>query len=278
MQPDPAGNGDSTLGTGIKDQDLMAGATSSTNWPQEDAGRQPQLVKGSADSSLILYFMDSTKTRIRMSGTLTLFKAGKIPALDAPDSLRIGFVDQDSIKVTSGALHAFSNGKDDTLYFSVLVEFGDLECFLAGFSYSPSLKKFLDSPFSEEPNYSGTISDRHYSIHGVPDSSLLNKGISSGGKIEWCFYIPGSPFYFKVSSDTAIDIGPVPQGQYPIRLLKVTEADGGSNRTQLDVYEVKVVDGLIDSMHHTSYNVIQSGEKIFTTLLSSPVSIRANKP
>lgn len=278
LQTDPVSRPESGKGTGVEDLNLLAGATSSTNWPPEDAGRSVMNIQGRTDSSLILLFRDTSGNPVRMSGYLSLFRAGTIPAIDAPDSLRIDFSDAESLMVDDGALGKWSTVSADTLFFSALIRFDTTQCLLVGFAYSPNLKKFIISPFSEEPNFSATVSSPHYRIHGIPDTSLIHLGFSFEGKSEWCFYIPGSPYFYEVSPDTAIDIGPLPSGKYPIRLLRLTRIEGRTDKELLEAFEAIAAEAGVDATHHLPYRIIRAGDRIFSSLVNPSVSARFTSP
>ncbi|HKP94457.1 MAG TPA: hypothetical protein VJ385_01750 [Fibrobacteria bacterium] len=285
LKPDPTGPGPSGGDSGIVDENLLAGATSSTNWPPEDTGPDSLVINGTSDSTFELHFYEVLNPNpreiapIKLSGKVSLYKAGKIPALEEVGGVNAHFSISDNFVISQALLQSLTGTLQDTASFSILVEVGNNQSLITGFTYSSKLKRLIKSPFSENPTHSYLITQPNYYIHGIPDSTLINLGYSVRGKSEWCFYIPGSPFFFKVAdNDTGISIGPLPIGKYPIRLLRVVGTDGGTSQNRLEVHEVKITDGWIDATHHSPYKVIQPGQKLFSVDLKTSVSIRSQSP
>jgi hypothetical protein len=273
MKPDPTGPEQTDAKSGIEDQNLLAGATSSTNWPQEDAGSKKIIAKGEVDTGIVIRFTDTAKTPMKMTGSLSIYQAGLISAIDIPESTTISFSDLDHISIPSKAITGLVSAHQDTILFSILIKSDTLQCLLAGFVYSIEHKKFLKSPFSGITTYSYPFSVSRYMIRGIPDSSLPTVTFSASGKTGWCFYIPGSPFFFNVKLDSAIRIGPVPQGNYPIRLLKLSSLDGVPGSSQLDVFEVKLV---FSGKNRDFPYAVSVGDRIFSQTVKSSVSIRSD--
>ena len=265
MQPDSPSGPDGSNGSGVKDQNLLAGATSSTNWPQEDAGKQYPVISGKSDSILTLFFKDTLGANMMRTGKMTAYVAGKIPSFETPLSKSIQIRNLSSISLTPAFFESLAGIDQDSGSFSLLFEFDASQCLITGFTYSISLKKFLRSPFSEDSNFTALVKNPHYSLHGIPDSSLPTVVDPTTGKAVMCFYIPGSPFFFKTISDTAIDIGPLPDGKFPIRVISITEAKGGTGKNILDVFEIKVSLNPIDATHHVPGYTIRKGEPLFET-------------
>ncbi len=277
MQPDTAGpNGSVTPEAGVEDMDLLAGATSSTNWPPEDAPILPKWVRGSADSDLVVGFFDESGAPLTASGRLILYKAGVIPAFQAPETTEVAFENAGSQKIPGALLRQWVGNGADTIFFSVRVEIDTVESFLGGFLYSVKRKKFISSPFSGKPDYSFNFANRRFAIHGIADTSLLELGFSMQGKTTLCFYIPGSPFFFKMIPDSILTIGPIPIGDFPVRLLRIIATEGQSQQKQLEVYEVKVSSFNVDATHTVPYKVISCGKKIFTSSLKASDSVRVD--
>ncbi|MEO7777324.1 MAG: hypothetical protein ABIY63_07310 [Fibrobacteria bacterium] len=277
MQPDPVGpDGSGTGETGVEDMDLLAGATSSTNWPPEDAPTLPTWVTGSTDSILVLNFFDVSGAPLNSSGRLVLYKAGTIPAFQAPESIVVALENSGTQVIPYALLRQMAGSGADSVFFSVRVDIDTVESFLSGFLYSVKLKKFLASPFSGKADYSFNFAKRRFAIHGVADTALLKMGFTAQGKTTLCFYIPGSPFFFKVIPDSILNIGPVPIGDFPVRLLRITATEGQTGRNQLEVYEVKVASFNVDSTHPIPYKVISCGKKIFTSSLKASDSVRVD--
>jgi hypothetical protein len=277
MQPDPTGTTDPTTSkSGVEDRDLLAGATSSTNWPQEDAPALPTWVSGSTESEPVLRFLDSSGAPLHASGRMTLYRAGIIPAFTAPESTVVAFENSGTQIVSHALLLQIDHDNADSVFFSVRVDLDSVESFMCGFLYSTRLKKILASPFSGKPDYSFNFASRRFAIHGVADPSLLKLGFPVQGKTTLCFYIPGSPFFFNVIPDSVLTIGPVPVGDFPVRLMRITASAGQTGPDQLEVYEVKVASFNLDSSHPKPYKVISCGKKIFTSMLKASDSVRVD--
>ena len=274
MQPESGDPSREGAPAGVEDPDLLAGASSSTNWPSEDAGDSSHLlVSGHADSLLVLHF-GTTSARKRISGQVSVFHAGIIPALDSIPLTVFPFQDADSILIRPEQLSIASTGGKDTLSFSVRVEIDTAQCLLIGFAFSRSGKTFLTSPYSRDPERTFPFSRPRYSFKVTVDSALIRFGGYSEGKSEWCFYIPGSPYFWKVGFDSLVEIGPVPNGIFPLRLLRISHPDGASNQNRLEVYEVLIKKVEPTVTQHSSFPVIRLGEKLLTASGMTSYSIR----
>lgn len=238
LQPDPAGPGSET--TPVDDGNQLAGATSSTNWPQEDAGFHPTGFNGRADSELVLEFVDFDENPVPVSGNITFYEAGPIPAFDSVKSLTLSFPAADTLRIhPESFLPLFPVGKD-SVRFSIRVDADSVKSLVVGFTYSTRQRKFLESPFSANPHISIPLSDPKYFLDGKADSTLMNLGASIPGKERWCFYIPGSPFFWNVGIDSLVHIGPLPKGIYPFRFLRILPKDGPSGLSRLEIREVEL--------------------------------------
>jgi hypothetical protein len=275
LKPESANGPDKTLGAApIEDNTLLAGATSSTNWPPEDGGTQPISVSGRADSALVLKFRKILEP-VSLGGRITVFKGGVIPALDTTPYFTVDFPISDTFAFPLAELSRLrKEGGSDTVSFTLRIESDTLQCLLLGFSYSLKLKQFLNSPFSVFSGKPFLMSENKYFIKGLVDSSIRNSGPYLEGKTEWCFYIPGSPYFWTAGFGDTLQIGPVPFGVFPFRLLKILHPDGNKSKFRLEAYEVK--------MSLASFNsktlVVNVGEQILSFESSAPISIRSDNP
>lgn len=277
MEPDGTVGSDSKPeSSGIADEDRRAGATSSTNWPTEEAAAPRPKIKAMMDSNLTFQFLDTALNGIRRSGALILYRSGAIPALDAPDSVVIRFTDRLSADIAPRDLPPIRTGESDTLHFSVRVETDTLECLLLGFSYSIQEKRFLNPRFSSLPNAAYPMTSRHFSYRGKPDSSLARLGIADWGKDEWCFYIPGSPFFWKADYGPNLEIGPLPFGDFPVRLLRIGKTGAGSDVNHLETYEVKIRPKLPDGPNQgATVHSFSLGAPLLSMDVDASISIRS---
>ncbi len=276
----PAGNDASlsTQDTGIQDPDLLAGASSSTNWPSEDAGDSTRLsIAGRADSILVLHF-SNYRISERISGRVSLFPEGRIPALDSIPVLSFPFQNADSMVFLPEQFSRMQKGNSDSVLFTLRIETDTAQCLMIGFHYSRSRKTFLNSPFSRHPDTFFPLLRPKYSYKGMVDSSLFNFGGYSEGKMEWCFYIPGSPYFWKIGFDSIVEIGPIPGGTYPLRLLRISHPDGDTKRNQLEVYEVLIEPSAVMPGQNTRLPTLSLGERLFTSPSAASLSIRSGTP
>lgn len=275
LQPDATGPGQ--VNQEVQDQNLLAGATSSTNWPADDGGRIPIHVKGSADSTLTLTFT-VFPTSVEISGTFTLYKAGSIPALEATKMKRYDFTSTDTLVVTSSQILALHNVESDSIYFSIELETDTAKCLMSGFLYSKKLNRIIDSPFSGDSIAPFYLRRPEFALKGVPDSAFLSFAAGSAfqieGKPRLCFYIPGSPYYWMQEIKDSLFLGSLPFGSFPIRLLRVSQGSGNGGKTQVEVFEVILeIKGSITNGLKSSFK-FRIGERLFTTDLEGTLSFR----
>jgi hypothetical protein len=270
LKPDSTEPGKDVSKPRFEDNELLAGATSTTNWPPVDGGSQPLSISGVADSDLVLKFIH-VFSPISIPTRVSFFHGGVIPAIDSIPTFSIDFPAAESISIPRTAFERFAKrGADDTVSFTLRVESDTLQCLLLGFSYSIKDKKFTSSPFSA---FSGNplLTKPVFSIHGAVDSSLAGSGPYLQGKSEWCFYIPGSPYFWKAGFADTVDIGPVPFGVFPFRLLKIIRPEGNPLKYRLEAYEVEII---LISPGSKAYK-IQVGERILSFDSEAPISIRS---
>ena len=78
---------------------------------------------------------------------------------------------------------------------------------------------------------------------GLVDSSLAAFGPSEPEKTKWCFYIPGSPYFWQVDQvklgDTLF-VGDLPAGKYPLRLIRIKAQDAKHRMNLLEVYSMNM--------------------------------------
>jgi hypothetical protein len=278
MKPDATGPAQSYPGSGIEDQNLLAGATSSTNWPTEDGGRVPMEISGSADSVLLLVFHDTHTTTEAISGKVTFYQGGVIPALDPVISHSLEFSKTDSLRISPEAFSGLPSASNDTIFFTVAVESDSMRSLMTGFAYSIKQKLFVKSPFSAgSATYPKLVVPR-YSFKGLVDTSLINSGPSFPGIDQWCFYIPGSPYFWKAGFDSVLEIGPLPYGKYPFRMMRIRNLEGKLDRNRLEVFELIVSAGLITGPGQHPPFYFKVGDKVLSVEVPASLSIRSNFP
>lgn len=267
-----AGGAPEETESGIVDTDLLAGATSSTNWPAEDVFPNRISVLGRADSQLVIRFYEIIGP-IKVSGRITLFKGGVIPVLDSVPLTTFLFSDQDTLLIPESAFMPLREKDSDTVRFSLKIETDTSECFFLGFAYSIRQNAFITSPFSILSLSSAILTKSHYSFKGRVDSALGLLGPSFAGKSEWCFYIPGTPFFWKadrVKSGEILEVGQLPTGSYPLRLIRVLAQEANQRMNLLEVYSIKVT---VDSTTIPWNYVMGLGNRILAHEISNANSI-----
>ncbi len=275
LKPDTTGPGQSAGDNKIEDKTHLAGATSSTNWPQEDAGGLHLGVQGRTDSNLTLYFRELFAPRT-LTGKVSVFLGGTIPALDTIPVRRLTFSDQDSVIIPASLFLSLGAMDKDTLLLSIRVELDTAQCLLLGFTYSRKDKIFMGSPFSLVSGVSYPLLNPKYSMKGKVDSLSLNSSFPVSINTEWCFYIPGTPYFWKAGIDSILEIGPLPFGEYPIRLLRLMHPDGKASKEQVEIFEMNLGQVIVSGQN--SMPEWKLGEKILSSSIDGSISIRSNNP
>jgi hypothetical protein len=271
LQTDPAGKGpDEPASTGIQDAGQLAGATSTTNWPNDDAGRIFWQVRGVADTVLSLTFTGFDRKHTSAAGTLTVYEFGAIPALDSVRSILVPFSRTDTVRLSAAAFSPLFKNGQDTLRFSLEIEADTNHCLLVGFIYSVKERRFLATPFKTEPEI--RMGHSGFSYNGPTDTSLSKIGPSFPGKKQWCFYIPGSPYFWMVDPDSVLDIGPVPYGSYPLRLLRIIPEEGRSDKRRMEIIAMKFVKVFVPGK--VPYFRFQAGETLQSIDVPASLSLR----
>lgn len=245
LQTDPGTPEDTTV-TPPKDTDRRAGASSSTNWPAELATRQVK-VESEIGSELRLKFGQvglGADVPVEVRGTLRFHRAGVIPALEGQSAKEFTFPGTDTVSIPFSFLDTLWNTPEDTLSFNIEVRTDTLSAWVMGFAYSKSEKKVVSSPLSNQTAIPFLRKVDFYFVGNLSVDTTLNTPVS--GTSEFCFYIPGTPIFGKVQADRQFKIGPLPQGEYPLRLLRLTKSDN-PRETLVEAWEVPVDQRLFDS-------------------------------
>ena len=270
MAPDPAEPGPAE-DTSVPDRNQLAGATSSTNWPPEDAGSKTIGAKVKVDSQFRISFFDTSGGSLPLSGTVTVFAGNGIPVFHAPDSSRFRFTQSSSLSIPDSILPGKAGSASDSLVFSVRVDTDSLHTLITGYLFSKRERKFVDF---KDPRFSRTfrMSTHGYAFRVESSGGLpLSRLPDPAGK-KWCFYIPATPYYFLSDSAGIIELGPLPDGSYPLRLLQIGEPDGPGGARTLRVFEI--IQGT-PSTNAQSKNSLELGQKIDEFVTISSISIRS---
>jgi hypothetical protein len=224
---------------------LLAGATSSTNWPEEPKHRTSVTVMGRADSVITLVFARAREQsegydRVSLSGTLTLFDGSTIPALDTVPSATMDFADVDSVVIPVDLIHSLPAHGRDTLGFGILLKVDTTQCFIGGFLHRKSTGKIIHSIFPENPPSAFQLLAPRHGYSAEVDTAGVTHLFPPSPSAEMSFYIPGSPFYWRPEPFGSITLGPLSEGPYPLRLILASPASGDSSATHVAIFEVSV--------------------------------------
>jgi len=270
MKPESTGPGTDNGQTPIGDDDRQAGATSSTNWPQEDVGSQPIQIIGTADSILSFSFMQaltagSNPVPTRLAATFLLYRSGFNPLFDSVPTLRLVFPVSDTCRINAVDLNPLLQGDMDTLRFTVEVRIDSVRALFPGFTYSKKRKKFLEWPIHVNDSSTTSLTSPHYQFAGIPDSLLRSLQSDTSGNAKLYYYIPGAPYYWPPSfGHDSLYIGPTVYGRFPLRCIKVVSHSAPKVVFSIEVYALSLVKELVnDSLHHSNpITVIKLGDLI----------------
>lgn len=271
MQQDPLGPQVDQIDTKeLEDPALLAGASSSTNWPVKTSIDTPISVSGKADSNLFLHFLQLDRNYQQqpkaVSGSISLVSGTTIPALNPVRPVRFFFSGKSSVEIPKNYLD--SVGSRDTVNFTVLIEVDTLKCLLVGFQYTKTSNQFTQSPFSGKPAFSIQMEGSHYSFQGDIDTSALPKALPGYESAEMSFYIPGTSFHWKTRLTNPLSIGPLPSGSYPLQLIVVKPGGQEAKSSQVEIYEVLLRRETITSPWRFSI-----GQKLLARNLQGSVSL-----
>jgi hypothetical protein len=259
----------------------LAGSSSSTNWPPALGGLDSIQVQIKYDTSLQFQFGIESRSielgaprpsfvPVKISGKIIFYKLGPIPAIDSVPTISENFINTDSFKLPGSVLNSFERNADDTVYFSLRMVSDSLEAWVFNFGYAPMTNSYFktkDSVFTENPIILRTVS--HY-FQGYPDSNTWLSKLPPSNKTTYSLYIPGTPFFWNVNADT-ISIGPIPEGFYPLRLLRITQADEGRSGSNVEVFALNCEK--INPMRDLFY-VFRPGPLITSLHSQKSISIR----
>jgi hypothetical protein len=255
----------------IEDQDLLAGASSRTTWPPDLVGDTSIQVNWQSGKDLKIHFsfLDSNFQTVsfQVSGRLTIFKSSGIPALDPAQSVAVTFQDEDTLTLSSTVLSPLFKSGQDTLGFNILIESNHWgKSFLVGFTYFKAALQFNDPAASLTTANSIFLDrvERYY--RGACDATKILAQSSTISKSQLCFYIPGSSYYWPAKSDS-IRLGPLPNGNYPLRLLRVDQAAGGLKGSEVEIYEILQRD-------QGGFKIFQLGKRILALHTDKVLNLR----
>lgn len=258
LQPDSTAPGGNNAPVTIGDEDRLSGATSSTNWPTEDAGTQPIQVSGTADSVLSLSFRQAPSEGMvpvptRLAATVLLYRSGYNPLFDSIPTLRLEFPASDTFKLSQDDFKPLIQGDIDTLRFTVEIRTDTVRGIFPGFTYSIKGKKFLEWPYPINEVGTKDLSNPHYKFGGLLDGVFRSFQSDTSGNAKFYYYIPGSPYFWQPSfGHDSLYIGPTVKGRLPLRCVRVRNQPGPKAGFTIVVYALSLVEELVnDSINHS---------------------------
>jgi hypothetical protein len=255
----------------IEDNDLLAGSSSRTTWPPDIVGDTVISILLQPGKSLTYHFriLDSLNNPVnfKISGKLTLFRNGGIPAIDSVPSFEFAFVDQDSVTLSADQLLPFAKKGQDSIVFNIRMEsphWGN--SFLMGFKFHLARAVFSNPELSFISINSVFLIRGEKYFHGPCDLNTISSNLIGKGKSVLSFYIPGTPYFWKITPDS-INLGPVPEGLYPLRLLRITDMGDGLLGSEVEVFEMLQ----LGTKHTASFQV---GNRILEMRTEKTISLR----
>lgn len=222
----------------IEDPGPYAGSTSSTNWEWPQGSFD--YITWHCDSNLVLRAKDNLVNGnvIPLAGTLLLFRTEDIPALEGPQPFSRSLVRDDSVVIPRAWIDSLRVDKDTVSFNIQIFPGGTTQYFINGFAYIKHSRQFIGNALPvAAPDFFEITRDPGAYFKGSRSFSLPPP--KGKGKSQMSYYIPGSPFYWNTDLDSIVDLGPMAHGQYPLRLLRVTELGEGQTGSQVEIFEIK---------------------------------------
>jgi hypothetical protein len=228
-----------------EDNGRVAGAPSSTNWPAE-FGRHQHALEWSTDTALRIRFFDvvtetfpAREVPATRKGIARLYPGSVIPALDSIRSVSWSFGETDTLVIPFDSIPATSAASADTVSFNVHLDLHPLHGMLYGLRYSRRSRRIIDPPTSGIPEKTIYLDSLKFFFRGSTSevTSLLPPGAGSHSEIS--FYIPGTPSFCEAQPDS-FHLGPLPKGQYPLRVLRISGSGIPGAETSVEAWELRV--------------------------------------
>lgn len=271
LQTDPGPTNGNDLEPGIpKDESRRAGASSSTNWPSEFGNGRVRLTWGTGGDLRIFFhqvdLLSGGFPPIKIRAKVRFYQTGIIPALESQIPKELYVEDADSLNIPGAFLDTLWKTQADSMRFNIEFSNELLEGWLMGFTWSRSRKEVVSSPLPNKSGESHFMKHVEYYYQGnlKVDTTVLTP---AAGKSEFCFYIPGTPVFGPVQADSRFQIGPLPKGEFPLRLLRLTQIPGNPGETLVEAWEAPI-DGIVSDFSLTP------GPKVLTVRTRGLLSLR----
>lgn len=264
---------------GLNDDDLRAGATSTTNWPPE-LGSRAIGIGSLADSVLTIAFRiqgeaasDTLPSPVRLSGRASLYKAGIISALEAPRFAFLDFRDADTLRIRASSAASLLDPGEDTLFFNVRIETDSLGAWAFGYGYLRITGRFFQTAVSKQAENSIHLRGTDAVFAGRLDTAGAFPESAASGESILLLCIPGTHFHRRLLDDS-IEAGPLPRGEYPLRFLRVTRSTSGVPETTLEIF----VAAMTRMNAESNFFRFRPGELIRSHRLRGEVMLRSEPP
>lgn len=245
MQTEPGGDKGNPDVNLPEDKNRSAGATSSTNWPAEIGTPRQISVYAKAESLLVLTFgkrgetaADPVNIPVQVAGRVILYRASTVPAYQDLDTSVFPFPMSDSVVITSDLVSKVARDDGDSIYLNINVLSDTMATWIFGIGYDKKSKRFFETPLSIQTETRAGFQPLPDTIKGVLDPQLSLPKPKLSGKSVLSFYIPGSPYFKSVQADS-LTLGPIPDGDYQLRLLRVTYAGDKETGTEIESFEIQ---------------------------------------
>lgn len=222
-----------TSSPGIEDVERSAGASSATNFPPPHAGTDFH-IKWEKGSELNLFFRQNGWSA-KVTGNLTFYQFGGIPALTRPNSWKLEIRDTDTLRIDSSVINHLGD-KRDTVGFNILVEVEGYQAYLLGFAYLRRERNFTGNAYYENLE-DFPLDTLTYYRASIGNAASLPPP-PGNGESQLSFYIPGTPAFWKVDAEVVMNLGPLPRGNYPLRLMRITVLEKGKPECEVEIFKV----------------------------------------
>lgn len=262
----------------LEDPVLLAGASSSTNWPVKIQRQFPIEVTGKVETSLQLHFHQFSVVTlqteaVRISGFVTVIPGSAIPALHPVKSVKWSFEDRDTLEIPLHLLDSISGMGQDTVTFTLRLDSDTEQVQLMGFGYSKKRKEFFKSPFSPASSVLFQFFSPRSSYEGWIDTATLLEKIPGYLAAEMSFYIPGTFFHWKIQLKDSLSIGPLPSGVFPLQLITVAPIGVAAEQSQVEIFEV-----ILKRQTLTGPFRFFIGERLLSKRFPGPVPLLPDNP
>lgn len=255
-----------------EDNGRFAGSSSSTNWPPDFGDPRPIGLIGLSGDGVRIRFVRLQDVPpfgfapATCAGTLRIYRAGIIPSLVPQTPVTQAFTESDSLSLSVTRLDSLANAAGvDTLRFNLNIQSDTVQIWLMGYTYVKPARKVTSSPLSNSSAPSVFLKTPTQFFKGNVLVDMASVPPVSGIS-EFSFYIPGTPVHGRLKAGTVDSIGPLPEGEYPVRLLRISRLSPQATVTLVEAWEVHIAKN--DKASFTP------GAKVFSTEIQGVLTLR----